>query len=138
MQERRIFIDLMISTNNTIKLANDYYEGAITPGKKYSMFPTTNTSITSNSSLSAYYSLYLGDYSTDENYYDDFVGYKHWLISTCVLPAETKITMIDRSGSTVKYYYYIVTPEDEASGKKEYPFIDFTAMGSTDEKYNSD
>ncbi len=138
MQERRIFIDLMISTNNTKSLANDYYEGAITPGKKYSMFPTTNTSITSNSSLSAYYSLYLGNYSTDENYYDDFVGYKHWLISTCVLPAETKITMIDRSGSTIKYYYYIVTPEDEASGKKEYPFIDFTAMGSTDEKYNSD
>lgn len=135
---RNVYIDLMISTNNTISLANDYYEGAITPGKKYSMFPTTNTSITSNSSLSTYYSLYLGNYSTQEKYYDDFVGYKHWLISSCVLPAETKITMIDRSGNTVKYYYYIVTAEDEASGKKEYPFIDFTAMGSTDEKYNSD
>ena len=138
MKIRRVFIDLMISTNNTISLANDYYEGAITPGRKYSMFPTTNTSITSNSSLSTYYSLYLGNYSTQDKYYDDFVGYKHWLISTCVLPAKTKITMIDRSGSTVKYYYYIVTPEDEASGKREYPFIDFTAMGSTDEKYSSD
>ena len=135
---RKVYIDLMISTNNTTSLENDYYEGAITPGRKYSMFPTTNTSITSNSSLSTYYSLYLGNYSTQDKYYDDFVGYKHWLISTCVLPAKTKITMIDRSGSTVKYYYYIVTPEDEASGKREYPFIDFTAMGSTNEKYSSD
>lgn len=138
MKMRKVYIDLMISTNNTTSLENDYYEGAITPGRKYSMFPTTNTSITSNSSLSTYYSLYLGNYSTQDKYYDDFVGYKHWLISTCVLPAKTKITMIDRSGSTVKYYYYIVTPEDEASGKREYPFIDFTAMGSTNEKYSSD
>ena len=135
---RNVYIVLSLSTNNTFKLANDYYEGAITPGKEYSMFPSTTTSITSNSSLSAYYSLYLGDYSKDEEYYDDFVGYNHWLISSCVLPAETKITMIDRSASTVKYYYYIVTPEDETNGKLEYKFTDFTAMGSTNEKYNAD
>lgn len=141
---RNVFIVLTLSTNNTIKLANDYYEGAITPGKKYSMFPTTNTNITSNSSLSAYYSLYLGNYSTDEDYYYDadsttgMVGYYHCLISTCVLPAGTKITMIDRSGTTVKYYYYIVTSADETAGKKEFKFTEFTDMGSTNEKYDSD
>lgn len=141
---RNVYIVLTLSTNNTIKLANDYYEGAITPGKKYSMFPTTTTSITSNSSLSAYYSLYLGNYSTDDNYYYDknsdtgMVGYYHCLISSCVLPAGTKITMVDSSENTVKYYYYIVTAEDETAGRTEFKFTDFTDMGSTNEKYDSD
>ena len=141
---RNVYIVLTLSTNNTIKLANDYYEGAITPGKKYGMFPTTNTNITSNSSLSAYYSLYLGNYSTDEDYYYEadsatgMVGYYHCLISTCVLPAGTKITMVDRSASTVQYYYYIVTSDDETNGKKEFKFTEFTNMGSTNEKYDSD
>lgn len=141
---RNVYIILTLSTNNTIKLANDYYEGAITPGKQYSMFPTTNTNITSNSSLSTYYSLYLGNYSTDPDYYYEadsdtgMVGYYHCLVSSCVLPAKTKITMIDRSLSTVKYYYYIVTESDETTGKKEFKFTDFTDMGSTNEKYDSD
>lgn len=141
---RNVYIVLTLSTNNTIKLANDYYEGAITPGKKYSMFPTTNTNITSNSSLSAYYSLYLGNYSTDDQYYFDentatgIVGYYHCLISTCVLPAGTKITMIDRSANEIKYYYYIVTSDDETNGRKEFKFTEFTDMGSTNEKYDSD
>ena len=141
---RNVFVVLTLSTNNTIKLANDYYEGAITPGKKYDMFPTTNTNITSNSSFSAYYSLYLGNYSTDDNYYYEansatgMVGYYHYLVSSCVLPAGTKITMIDSSTTPVQYYYYIVTEADVAAGKKEYKFTDFTNMGSTDEKYDSD
>ena len=141
---RNVYIVLTLSTNNTIKLATDYYEGAITPGKKYSMFPTTNTNITSKSSLSTYYSLYLGNYSTDEDYYYEkdsttgMVGYKHCLISSCVLPANTKITMVDSSLDEKKYYYYIVSAEDEANGKKEFYFTEFTNMGSTDEKYDSD
>ena len=141
---RNVFIVLRLSTNNTDNLVNDYYEGAITPGREYSMFPTTTTNITSNSSLSTYYSLYLGNYSTDEDYYFDensdtgMVGYYHCLIASCVLPAKTKITMVDRSGSTAKYYYYIVTEADETAGKKEFNFTDFTAMGSTNEKYDSD
>lgn len=133
-----VYIVLTLSTNNTYKLANDYYEGAITPGKQYKMFPTTNTSITSKSSFSSYYSLYLGNYSTDADYYDGFVGYNHYLVSSCVLPASTKIVMIDRSGANIKYYYYIVTQEDENNNRKEFKFKDFTAMGSTDEKYNAD
>ena len=109
------------------------------------MFPTTNTSITSNSSFSAYYSLYLGGYSQDQEYYDNFVGYNHYLVSSCVLPAKTKITFVDRSKDEIKYYYYIVTDQDEQNARKEYKFQDFTAMGSTDEgtgrtaeKYNND
>lgn len=133
-----VYIVLTLSTNNTYKLANDYYEGAITPGKQYKMFPTTNTSITSKSSFSSYYSLYLGNYSTDEEYYDGFVGYNHYLVSSCVLPANTKITMIDRSGTNIRYYYYIVTEADANSGRKEFKFKEFTAMGSIDEKYNAD
>lgn len=142
---RNVYIPLRLSTNNTFKLATDFYEGAITPGKKYSMFPTTNTSITSNSSFSAYYSLYLGGYSQDQEYYDNFVGYNHYLVSSCVLPAKTKITFVDRSKDEIKYYYYIVTDQDEQNARKEYKFQDFTAMGSTDEgtgrtaeKYNND
>ena len=144
MIPRNVFIVLRLSTNNTDNLVNDYYEGAITPGREYSMFPTTTTNITSNSSLSTYYSLYLGNYSTDEDYYFDensdtgMVGYYHCLIASCVLPAKTKITMVDRSSSTAKYYYYIVTEADETAGKKEFNFTDFTAMGSTNEKYDSD
>ena len=144
LKMRNVYIVLKLSTNNTIKLANDYYEGAITPGREYTIFPTTTTNITSKSSLSTYYSLYLGNYSTDQDYYFDensdtgMVGYYHCLISSCVLPAKTKITMVDRSGSTIKYYYYIVSEQDEASGKTEINFTEFTAMGSTNEKYDSD
>jgi hypothetical protein len=135
---KNVHIIITISTNNTSKIATDYYEGTITPGKQYSMFPTTNTSITSNSSFSTYYSLYLGNYSANENYYDGYVGYSHWLVSSCVLPAGTKITMIDSSSNNVKYYYYIVTEDDESNERKEFEFKEFTAMGSTEEKYNAD
>lgn len=139
MQIKNVYIVITLSTNNTIKLATDYYEGAMSPGKQYSMFPTTTTKITSKSSLSAYYSLYLGNYSTDDEYYKEGYYYKHCLISSCVLPANTKITMIDRSSSdNIRYYYYIVTEEDNASNKTEFYFTEFTAMDSTNEKYSAD
>ncbi len=135
---KNVFIVLKLTTNNTLQMGTDYYEGAITPGKEYSIFPTTTTTITQNSSFSAYYSLYLNNYSTT-NYYEGFVGhYYHSLQSTCVLPENTKITLIDMSGSSVKYYYYIVSQQDENDSKKVYNFTDFWCMDSTDEKYSAD
>ena len=138
MQIRNAYIIIKLSINNTLKMDKDFYEGAITPGKQYNMFPTTTTTITKKSSFSAYYSLYLNDYSKTK-YYEGFAGkYYHVLISSCVLPAKTKITLIDKSLNTVKYYYYIVTSADETNEKNVYRFTDFKAMDSTEEPYSSD
>ena len=138
MQIRDVYVVLKLSTNNTLTMGIDYYEGAITPGKEYSMFPTTTTTITKKSSFSAYYSLFINNYNGSKKYYDDYVGYYHILESTCVLPANTKITLVDLSGSSVKYYYYIVSSQDETNQKKVYKFADFIAMDSTNEPYSSD
>ena len=138
MQIRNAYIIIKLSINNTLKMDKDFYEGAITPGKQYSMFPTTTTTITKKSSFSAYYSLYLNDYSKTK-YYEGFAGkYYHVLISSCVLPAKTKITLIDKSKDSVKYYYYIVTSADETNEKTVFRFTDFKAMDSTEEPYSSD
>ena len=137
MEQRNAYIIIRLSINNSIT-GIEYYEGAITPGKQYSMFPTTTTTITRKSSFSAYYSLYVGNYSRTE-YYTGFVGmYYHVLASSCVLPENTKITLIDKSGSTVKYYYYIVTHQDEYDERTVFEFTDFKAMDSTNEPYSSD
>ena len=138
---KNAYVTLTLSSNSTFKLANDFYEGSITPGKEYSMFASTPTNITSKSSFSAYYSLYLGNYSDEVEtgeYYDGFLLYDHWVISSCVLPAGTKITMIDSSVEPIKYYYYIVTNADETAQIKEFPFSRFIAMGSTNEHYIAD
>ena len=128
---------LKLTTNNSMQ-GSDYYEGAITPGKNYKIFPTTTTTITSKSSFSAYYSLYVNDYTKTE-YYDGFVGqYYHTFESSCVLPEKTKITMIDMSGSSVRYYYYIVSAEDVTNNKKVYRFTDFYCMDSKEEHYSAD
>ena len=137
MQQRNAYIIIRLSINNSVT-GIEYYEGAITPGKQYSMFPTTTTTITRKSSFSAYYSLFINRYSYT-NYYTGFVGmYYHVLSSSCVLPENTKITLMDRSGSTVKYYYYIVTHQDEYDNRTVFEFTDFKAMDSTDEPYSSD
>lgn len=128
---------LKLTTNNSMQ-GTDYYEGAITPGKNYKIFPTTTTTITSKSSFSAYYSLYVDKYTKTE-YYDGFVGqYYHTFESSCVLPEKTKITMIDMSGSSVRYYYYIVSAEDVTNNKKVYKFTDFYCMDSKEEHYSAD
>ena len=104
------------------------------------MFPTTTTTITRRSSFSAYYSLFISNYSAPtKNYYDGFVGhYYHTLESSVKLPANTKITLIDMSGATTKYYYYIVSSNDYNTNKKVYRFSDFYCMDSEDEHYSAD
>ena len=115
----------------------DYYEGAITPGLKYSTFPNATTNITSKSSISTYYSIYLEDYDTTK-FNENYEGYYHAVTSTFALPEGTKIIMIDKSKNVNDYYYYIVSKEDEISQKKSYKFTDFIEMGTLDKHYNKD
>jgi len=115
----------------------DYYEGAITPGLKYSTFPNATTNITSKSSISTYYSLYLDEYDTTK-FKENYEGYYHAVTSTFALPEGTKIIMIDKSKNVNDYYYYIVSKADETSQKKSYKFTDFIAMGTLDKHYNKD
>ena len=134
---KNVYIVLKLSANNSMQ-GNDYYEGAITPGREYKIFPSTTTTITSKSAFSTYYSLYINKY-TNTNYYDGFVGhYYHTFEASCDLPENTKITMIDMSGSTIKYYYYIVSYQDEQSHKRVFRFTDFYCMDSTEEHYSAD
>lgn len=143
IQIKNAYIVIKLSINNTVT-GQDYYEGAITPGKQYSIFPTTTTTITKNSSFSAYYSLYIGNYSATKYYINEDTGaydggyYYHTLYSTCVLPAKTKITLIDTTSAQYEYFYYIVTTADETSNKNVYRFNDFKHMDSTDRPYNKD
>lgn len=134
---KNVYIILKLTTNDRM-VGTDYYEGAITPGKQYNVFPSTTTTITQESSFSAYYSLYVNNYSTGQ-FYPGFSGhYYHTVETSCVFPANTKITLIDKSASTTKYYYYIVSSADAQANKKIFRFTDFFAMDSEDEHYSAD
>lgn len=136
---KRININVNLST--ALYNTNDY-EGTITPGKKYEMFATSNVNITNNSSFSAYYSLFM---ESDISPYKD--GYHRSLVSTYLLPVNTKITMIDfHKESKPVYYYYVVNDEDYNNlqneynlyGEVSYDLSKFVRMGSTsgDNNYN--
>lgn len=136
---KNVYIVLKLTRNDTLDTGNDYYEGAITPGKEYNVFPSTTTTITRKSSFSAYYSLFVNRYSTIATYYEGFSGhYYHTIETSCVLPENTKITLIDKSGSATKYYYYIVSENDEDTNRKIFAFTDFYAMDSESEHYSAD
>lgn len=140
---RRIFIEVNM---NTKFFDQDNYEAAMTPGKEYELFVNTKTNITSNSSLSAYYSLYI---DKDTSIYKD--GFHRVLTSTFNLPVNTRITMVDRTNEKMPvYYYYVVTQNDfdnpitqmgpDAMGTQRtfyvYPLSRFIRMGSTSENNN--
>ena len=134
------YIDIVI-TLSTALYQNDFYEAAITPGEEYGLFTTTETSITSKSTFSTYYSLYVEDFSNSK-YVNDYETYQRVLISRdsnnlpYVLPENTKITMLDMVTNT--YYYYIVTSDDAKNGIFEYNLSDFLSMGSSDAKFNEE
>ena len=108
------------------------YEGAMTAGRKYDLFTSTATNITSSSSISAYYSLF----NVGSNTYRE--GYHRALVSTYVLPLDTKITMIDLSGNNPEYYYHVIdnvdvaraTADVAAVGETDYKLSLFEAMGA--------
>ena len=129
-------INININLTKALYNTNDY-EGTITPGKKYEMFATTETNITSKSSFSTYYSLFM---ESDSNPYKE--GYSRSLVSTYPLPINTKITMIDlHDSSNPLYYYYMVTESDYYDSLDEYDLYrevsyklsKFVKMGSVSE-----
>ena len=132
------YIDIIITLSSAL-YQNDFYEAAITPGQEYGLFTTTDTTITSKSAFSTYYSLYVEDFSNSK-YASDYETYQRVLVSRdpdnlpYTFPENTKITMLDMV--TNKYYYYIVTAEDVASNKYEYNLSDFIAMGSSDNNFD--
>ena len=136
-------INFNITITRAIFDSNDY-EGAMTPGRQYEMFTSSKMDITSKSSLSAYYSLFI---ESERSIYHE--GYHRVLTSNVILPVNTKITMIDfASANKPEYYYYIVNEEDnlmlqndyQTHGEVEYKFSNFIRMGSLDEtnKYDDE
>ena len=137
VQRININVDLSKALYNT----NDY-EGTIAPGKKYEMFATSNTDITTKSSFSTYYSLFM---ESNESPYKE--GYHRSLVSTYAFPVNTKITMIDfHEDNKPVYYYYVIDENDYNSsvseyntyGEVSYNLSKFVKMGSTsvDNNYN--
>lgn len=128
-EAKRIVLNIKLSR---VLYNTSDYEGAITYGRKYGIFPSTTVDITDKSSLSAYFSLY----KDGENIYKP--GNNRALVSTSVLPLNTKITMIDLSLNTPKYYYYTVSAEDVTNKEQElllhgdvsYPLSSFETMGA--------
>jgi len=126
------YIDINIALLTAL-YQNDFYEAAITPGREFDLFTTTETNITDESALSTYYSLYINEFSKSD-YIDGYSNYKRVLESRdsnnmpYVFPLNTKITMLDKV--TNDYYYYVVNNEDIQSQKYLYYLSDFTYMGS--------
>ena len=127
-------INININLTKALFNSNDY-EGTITPGKQYEMFATSETNISNRSSFSTYYSLFMESESTPYK-----SGYHRSLVSTYVLPVNTKITMIDlHDVSNPEYYYYTINENDyNASieeynmyGETSYKLSNFIKMGST-------
>ena len=85
------------------------YDASITYSKKYEMPSATDVNITSNSSFTAYYSLY-----SNKEYFNNVYGnnneYYRTLSSNYVLPVGTKITMIDLAydKANPRYFYFNV------------------------------
>lgn len=138
LNDKISYIDIIITMKEALHQGYAY-EASITPGEEFSLFTTTPTNITTTSKFSTYYSLYEENFSTSD-YYRDYQTDKRVLVSTknlekdpFVYPKNTKITMIDLN--TNEFYYYVVTQNDETSGKYVYNLSDFLAMGSIDKLY---
>ena len=138
-------INIIVTISSNL-FQDDFYEGAITPGQKFGLFTSTDTTITNKSDFSVYFSHTFSMDQIDEedradyNYYNDFFNHRRALISTdsnglpYCFPENTKLTMLDMV--TNKYYYYVVTSQDVAQNKYVYYLEDFIIMGSENGKYN--
>ena len=120
-----------VNISRVLYTTNDY-EASLTAGRKYELFTSTATKITSKSSISAYFSLY----AENQNVYQQ--GYHRALVSNIALPENTKITMIDLSMNTAKYYYHVITSADVTAaenqirfdGEADYDLSMFEVMGA--------
>ena len=127
-------ININVNLSRALYTTDDY-EGTLTSGKAYEMFAPSTVNITTTSSFTTYYSLFI---DRDETIYRP--GYHRVLASTYNFPANTKITMIDLlSGSTPEYYYYVVSETDytekqqelQTNGDVSYKLSKFMRMGSS-------
>ena len=132
---------------DTHDYADDDYESAMAPGKHYKSFLSSKTNITATSELSAYFNLYAYDKNLYQTYREDpkmhDATVEHVLYTSYVLPAGTRITMLDLSTDDPKYYYYDVTGSETLVRDKHtmldgsefmvygYPLAWFTSMDST-------
>lgn len=138
LNDKVSWIDINIILSSDI-YQNYFYEAAITPGEKFGLFTTTDTTITNKSQFSAYYSLFIDDFSNSD-YYQNFENYRRVLISRdsnnqpCTLPENTKIVMLDMI--TNQYYYYIVSKSDVETNKYIFELADFIVMDSLDKMYD--
>ena len=110
-ETKRLLIIVNLST--AIYQTNEY-EGAMTAGREYSIFSSSVVNITSKSAISAYYSLYVEGGSIYQQ------GFHRSLVSTYVLPLNTKITMIDFAEETPVYYYHVIDANDITRTQAEY------------------
>ena len=128
-ETKRLIVTLNLSR---VLIDSNTYEGAMTPGRKYELFASTTTNISSTSSLSAFYSFF----KTGTEIYK--TGYHRTLVSTFVFPLNTKITMIDLSQNTPEYYYKVINSTDVANAQTEFTNVGevsynlsmFEAMGA--------
>lgn len=115
------------------------YETNLISGRQAVPFATTSVSISPYSSLS------LSVIATGKslNIYENKT-YHRYLTSSVSLPSNTKITMIDLSGSNYvdktssknpKTYYYIVSKSDVQNNTLNYPLSLFREMGTYDTHY---
>ncbi len=133
-------ININIDLSRVLYTAIDY-EGAMTPGEKHSVFVSTLADITTDSKISAYYSLFT---ESETPFYA--TGDYRALVSTTIFPENTKLTLIDLVPQTPVYYYYVVSAADVIAAQNEfaihneasYPFSRFIRMGSTSSGNNYD
>lgn len=140
----KIFFKVSIKT---LYREGDSYESTMRPGKEYDMFNNKLTYITSDSALSASFSLYSQlfeeDKTTKKSAYEN--GDYRTIVTTYELPVNTHITMIDKTNyDSPIYYYHTITEEDnrnvtittesKINGKQSnmyhYRINDFIKMGS--------
>lgn len=133
--------NINVNISRAIYTTNDY-EATITTGKKYEMFASSNVKITAKSSFSAFYSLFMEANQTPYR-----LGDYRSIVSSYVLPENTKITMIDYyNENNPVYYYYVVNASDVTRANNEYALnqeatyklSNFIKMGSTSSDNNYD
>ena len=133
-------INIIVNITRELFSSNEY-EGAMTPGEKHDYFVSTAANVTNKSKLTAYYGLYVESPTTIYQ-----TGYNRTLVSSYVMPENTKFTMIDLTTATPTYYYYEVSAADVVAATQEfaihneasYKLSKFIKMGSTTTTNNYD
>ena len=124
----KVAITINLRTEANSNMAEFTTQSQITKGKNYGLFTGSEVHITERSQMTLYTNIYpLGTYGTNDY---------RVLTSTCELPLNTEITMIDYSqGKQPIVYHYIIKDGYDAlgSGTYMYNLSNFKLMGTTSE-----